>query len=112
MPETVNPPRSAGIAGKNIISLSVKREGATPSNSSDQQNDLPEPVETTANTFNTAKGSKLVLLQTARAVASDDTSGRSVNVRILFDTGSQRSYVTDLDLRERTVTWFRFACRK
>ena len=40
-----------------------------------------------------------MLLQTARAVASDDTSGRSVNVRILFYTGSQRSYVTDALVR-------------
>ena len=40
-----------------------------------------------------------MLLQTARAVASDDNSGRSVNVRILFDIGSQRSYVTDALVR-------------
>ena len=58
-----------------------------------------EPTGTTANTSNTAKGGKLVLLQTAQAVASDDTGKRSVNVRILFDTGSQRSYVTDALVR-------------
>ena len=58
-----------------------------------------EPTGTTANTSNTAKGGKLLLLQTARAVASDDTGKRSVNVRILFDTGSQRSYMTDALVR-------------
>ena len=57
-----------------------------------------EPVtstETTANTSNTTREGKLVLLQTARAVAFNDDTGRTINVRVLFDTGSQRSYVTD-----------------
>ena len=45
-----------------------------------------EPVGITAITCNTAKGGKLVLLQTACAVAFDDTSGKSVDVRLLFDT--------------------------
>ena len=36
-----------------------------------------------------------MLLQTARAVALDDTGKISTPVRILFDTGSQRSYVTE-----------------
>ena len=38
---------------------------------------------------------KTVLLQTARAVALDDKGKISTPVRILFDTGSQRSYVTE-----------------
>lgn len=38
---------------------------------------------------------KTVLLQTARAVALDETGKLSPPVRILFDTGSQRSYVTE-----------------
>jgi len=43
-----------------------------------------------------AKTSNSVLLQTARALASDGTSNnRCVNIRILFDTGSQRSYATE-----------------
>ena len=42
-----------------------------------------------------AWSSGLVLLQTARAVASDEKSGLSMSTRILFDTGSQRSYVTE-----------------
>ena len=42
-----------------------------------------------------ARSSGLVLLQTARAMASGKEGGASVNIRILFDTGSQRSYVTE-----------------
>ena len=38
---------------------------------------------------------KTVLLQTARAVALDETGKISTPVRILFDTGSQRTYVTE-----------------
>ena len=52
-------------------------------------------TETMANTSNTTREGKLVLLQTARAVAFNDDTGRTINVRVLFDTGSQRSYVTD-----------------
>jgi len=42
-----------------------------------------------------AKENNLVLLQTAHALTSNGTSSRSANVRVLFDTGSQRSYVTE-----------------
>ena len=38
---------------------------------------------------------QLVLLQTARALALNEDGRRSSNVRVLFDTGSQRSYITD-----------------
>ena len=55
----------------------------------------PEVLETINNTSNVARSSGLVLLQTARAMASGKESGASVNIRILFDTGSQRSYVTE-----------------
>ena len=40
-----------------------------------------------------AKGS--ILLQTATAIATNEDGSRSLPVRILFDNGSQRSYVTD-----------------
>ena len=36
-----------------------------------------------------------MLLQTARAVATNDQAKLSTRVRILFDSGSQRSYVTE-----------------
>jgi len=55
--------------------------------------------ETTANTSNSVRSGKLVLLQTTRAVAFNDDTGSSINVRILFDTGSQRSYETDVLVR-------------
>ena len=41
-----------------------------------------------------------MLLQTAKAVATNEDGTRSTNVRIIFDNGSQRSYVTNsLELR-------------
>jgi hypothetical protein len=47
-----------------------------------------------------AKSNSTVLLQTARAVAINPLNGRSTTVRILFDSGSQRTYLTD-DLRNK-----------
>lgn len=44
---------------------------------------------------NTAKNGKTVLLQTAQGIALNPDNGRSQPVRILFDNGSQRSYVAD-----------------
>ena len=87
----------------------------------------PEVLETINNTSNVARSSGLVLLQTARAMASGKEGGASVNIRILFDTGSQRSYVTEilcsrlclkpvkkerLHLRARLVIWFRYSYRR
>ena len=51
--------------------------------------------DTTVNTINTVKGRQLVLLQTAKAEAMNGTNNKIENVRILFDNGSQRSYITD-----------------
>ena len=50
-------------------------------------------VTTTSSTG--ARKDRTVLLQTARAVAFNKENNRSIPVRILFDNGSQRSYVTD-----------------
>jgi len=36
-----------------------------------------------------------VTVQTARAIATDESGTASKNVRLLFDDGSQRSYITD-----------------
>ena len=47
------------------------------------------------NTSNSVKDKKTVLLQTAKAVACDMGESNKVTVRILFDSGSQRSYVTE-----------------
>lgn len=38
---------------------------------------------------------KTVLLQTARAVATNDETQTNTGIRILFDNGSQHSYVTE-----------------
>lgn len=51
--------------------------------------------ETSTNTTNTMKDKKTILLQTARAVASNEDGSKKVGVRILLDSGSQRSYLTD-----------------
>ena len=46
-------------------------------------------------TINANGQPKTVLLQTARAMALYYTGKILTSVRILFDTGSQRSYVTE-----------------
>ena len=53
----------------------------------------PQLVQTTTTASSGTKGA--VLLQTARAVAYNEDGTKSTNVRILFDNGSQRSYVTN-----------------
>lgn len=54
-------------------------------------NQTVEKTPPTTTAAGACKGS--VLLQTARAVATNGQ--RAINVRVLFDTGSQRSYITD-----------------
>ena len=54
---------------------------------------------TTYSSENT-KPKRKVLLQTATAIASNDEGTKSTTVRLLFDNGSQRSYITD-SLREK-----------
>lgn len=53
----------------------------------------PQLVQTTTTASSGTIGT--VLLQTARAVATNEDGTKSSNVRILFDNGSQRSYVTN-----------------
>ena len=72
---------------------SICDKDSPPAESVSPHSDVTAP--TTNMSSISAKGNNLVLLQTARALASDGTSSRSANVRILFDTGSQRSYVTE-----------------
>ena len=50
---------------------------------------------TTATNANVRKQPKTVLLQTARAVALDEKGETSTSVRILSDTRSQRSFITE-----------------
>lgn len=57
------------------------------------QNDSSEPSKTTAgHTYNTDKG---ILLQTAKATVLDIPGNNSATCRILFDSGSQRTYVDE-----------------
>ena len=53
----------------------------------------PQPLETTTTASSATKGT--VLLQTASAIAKNEDGSKSIRVKVLFDSGSQRSYVTD-----------------
>ena len=46
-------------------------------------------------TTNNVKGKSAILLQTAQAIATNNASHTSKSVRVLFDNGSQRSYITE-----------------
>ncbi len=79
--------------------MNPRPEGNEQENGSKVKDKKPENVTTTSTT-NTSTHRRTVLLQTARAVAFDENSNQSTPVRVLFDNGSQRSYVTD-SLRSR-----------
>ena len=73
------------------------------------QQEPSEPLTETENrttatttTSENANPKTRVLLQTARATATNENGTRSTTVRLLFDNGSQRSYVTD-SLRSKLV---------
>lgn len=55
--------------------------------------DNPQSPETTTTASSATKGT--VLLQTASAIARNEDGSKTTRVKILFDSGSQRSYVTD-----------------
>ncbi len=67
-----------------------KRESPNPTNPDNRS----ENTTVTSATSTSRKG-KAVLLQTARCIASSVNNTRSTSVRVLFDTGSQRTYVTN-----------------
>ena len=50
---------------------------------------------TTTTTTSTKRAKGSILLQTATAIATNEDQSKSVPVRILFNNGSQHSYVTD-----------------
>ena len=58
-----------------------------------QINDSRQVLQTTTTASSGAKGT--VLLQTASAVARNEDGSKTTRVKILFDSGSQRSYVSD-----------------
>ena len=51
----------------------------------------PEENATTANTTNTIKDRRTILLQTAKVMTFGEASMKSIPVRVLFDSGSQMS---------------------
>ena len=79
------------------------RPGGTPSTSSSNTgtssdssgNTDHEATPTSANTTSVSKNHRTVLLQTAHTTAFASPNGPSVPVRVLFDNGSQLSYVTE-----------------
>ena len=50
---------------------------------------------TSSNTTSTSELKGSILLQKAQAIASDEPSQRQTRVWVLFDCGSQRSYMTE-----------------
>ena len=69
------------------------QEKSTPTASGDQ---CEKDGTTTATTnAESANPKRSVLLQTASAVATNEERTKSTTVRILFDNGSQRSYITE-----------------
>ena len=71
-----------------------KPETQVPSNTT-RVNTANTETPTTHFTTATSRSKGSVLLQTATAVATNEDLSKSTTVRILFDNGSQRSYVTD-----------------
>lgn len=84
--------------------LSSKESSSAPNENSlvrDMQNatltsqatENPQLPSTATTASSKAKGT--VLLQTATAIATNEDGSKSTKVKILFDSGSQKSYVTD-----------------
>ena len=69
-------------------SLSSSRSDERPTTSP------PEQKVSNTTTTNTVRNKGTVLLQTAKAIAFNEDNSKSTRVRILFDNGSQCSYVT------------------
>ncbi len=61
----------------------------------EETNNPKQDTGKTTTSTNCAKTKEKVLLQTATATAVNEDGSKSTNMRILFDTGSQRSYITD-----------------
>ena len=76
-------------------SLSPQAEPFAPSSSSTQSIVPSQDVKNSVTTTSTNNGGRTVLLQTARAIATNNDTNSTTQVRILFDSGSQRSYVTE-----------------
>ena len=71
-----------------------KPETQVPNNTT-RVNTANTETPTTHFTTATSRSKASVLLQTATAVATNENQSKSTTVRVLFDSGSQRSYITD-----------------
>ena len=56
---------------------------------------LSKSEQTTNTATNNVKGKSTILLQTAQAIATNNTSHMFKSVRVLFDNRSQRSHITE-----------------
>ena len=73
----------------------TKREAKNEENEETHQMPDDSSKITTATSYGVESKQNCVLLQTARAMAVDENREYCVPVRILLDTGSQQSYVTE-----------------
>ncbi|XP_044172645.1 uncharacterized protein LOC114972132 [Acropora millepora] len=85
-----------------------KPETQVPNNTT-RVNTANTETPTTHFTTATSKGKGSVLLQTATAVATNEDQSKSTTVRVLFDSGSQRSYITD-GVRRKLALNFPIIC--
>ena len=81
--------------GKHHISLCNADNKSTNSETTQQQETQPEPVQAKEATNLFAESKPSILLQTAQAeIFNIDNKEHKIVVRVVFDSGSQRSYVT------------------
>ena len=66
----------------------------SPCDSSEKKRNQPEGYITNTTTTNTVRNKGTVLLQTVKGIAFNEDNSKSSHVRILFDNGSQQSYIT------------------
>jgi len=67
----------------------------TPSIHHNTTKESQEPNPTVNTAANSMKDRDHILLQTAQAVDLNDANNKSTTVRVLFDSGSQRTYITE-----------------
>ena len=82
-----NPQNNRGQPSQSMVA----QDGANVQEKTTHQNTAITGQTVTAQ----AKTKGTVLLQTARAIATNSSNCMSTPVRILFDSGSQRTYVTE-----------------
>ena len=92
--------RHCGKRHHQSICDTVHAKGVEETKEKSKQDDVVKTKVTTAASYENRRKRNSVLLQAARAVTLDETGRHSVPVRILLDTGNQRSYVTE-DLRSK-----------